>query len=174
MTYTGPTSTTAEGQINALIAQRVNAIAITANDPDALVPVLKRAMQRGIAVVSWDSDVAPAGRQAYLAAASVDDIGSTLDKLAAAPINGQGEIAILSTATNQNLWIAAMKQALPAQPGLKLVATVYGEDLADKSYRETVALLQAHPEVRMIVAPTSIGVVAAAQAVEDQGKVGKV
>lgn len=178
--YTGPTSTTAEGQIetvNALIAQRVNAIAITANDPDALVPVLKRAMQRGITVVSWDSAVAPAGRQAYLAAASVEDIGSTLDKLAAAPINGQGEIAILSTtptATNQNSWIAAMKPALSAYPSLKLVATVYGEDLADKSYRETVALLQAHPEVKVIVAPTSIGVVAAAQAVEDQGKVGKV
>jgi len=178
--YTGPTSTTAEGQIetvNALIAQHVNGIAITANDPDALVPVLKRAMQRGITVVSWDSAVAPAGRQAYLAAASVEDIGSTLDKLAAAPINSLGEIAILSTtptATNQNSWIAAMKPALSAYPGLKLVATVYGEDLADKSYHETVALLQAHPEVKVIVAPTSIGVVAAAQAVEDQGKVGKV
>ena len=47
--YTGPTSTTAEGQIevlNSLISQRVDAIAISANDPDALVPVLKRAMQR--------------------------------------------------------------------------------------------------------------------------------
>ena len=160
----GPTSTTAEGQIetiNALIAQRVNAIAITANDPDALVPVLKRAMQRGIAVISWDSAVAPAGRQAYLAAASVDDIGATLVKLAAAPIGGRGEIAVLSTtptATNQNAWIAAMKGALASQPGLKTVATVYGEDLADKSYRETVALLQARPDVKVIVAPTSIGI----------------
>ena len=38
MIYTGPTTTTAEGQIeviNALIAQRVDAIAISANDPDA-------------------------------------------------------------------------------------------------------------------------------------------
>src|SRR5262245_61253438 len=51
--YTGPTSTTAEGQIeviNALIAQNVNAIAVSANDPDALVPALKKAMQRGIKV----------------------------------------------------------------------------------------------------------------------------
>ena len=49
--FTGPTSTTAEGQIevvNALIAQRVDAIAISANDPDALVPTLKKAMSRGI------------------------------------------------------------------------------------------------------------------------------
>ena len=45
--YTGPTDTTAEGQIeviNSLIAQGVDAIAISANDPDALVPSLKKAM----------------------------------------------------------------------------------------------------------------------------------
>jgi len=51
--YTGPTTTTAEGQIeviNALIAQRVDAIAISANDPDAVVPALKRAAQRGIKI----------------------------------------------------------------------------------------------------------------------------
>ena len=45
--FTGPTTPTAEGQIevlNSLIAQRVDAIAISANDPDALVPTLKRAM----------------------------------------------------------------------------------------------------------------------------------
>src|SRR6266404_8936915 len=59
--YTGPTNTTAEGQIeviNTLIAQKVDPIAISANDKDALVPVLKKAMQRGIKVISWDSGVA--------------------------------------------------------------------------------------------------------------------
>src|SRR5690606_27702934 len=60
--YTGPTTTTAEGQIeviNSLIAQGVDAIAISANDPDAVVPALKKAAQRGIKVISWDSGVAP-------------------------------------------------------------------------------------------------------------------
>ena len=67
--YTGPTDTTAEGQIeviNSLIAQKVDAIAISANDTDALVPTLKKAMQRGITVISWDSGVAPEGRQMQL------------------------------------------------------------------------------------------------------------
>src|SRR5690606_698880 len=55
--YTGPTTTTAEGQIeviNSLIAQGVDAIAISANDPDAVIPALKKAAQRGIKVISWD------------------------------------------------------------------------------------------------------------------------
>ena len=67
--YTAPTATTAEGQIeiiNSLIAQNVDAIAISANDPDALVPALKKAMDRGITVISWDSGVAPEGRQMHL------------------------------------------------------------------------------------------------------------
>ena len=178
--YTGPTSTTAEGQIetvNALIAQRVDAIAITANDTDALVPILERAMQRGTTVVSWDSAVAPDGRQAHLDPSSPQLIGETLVELAAAPIEGEGQIAILSTtptATNQNRWIEEMQAALPNYPGLELVSTVYGEDLADESYRETVALMQANPELDVIVAPTSIGIVAAAQAVADQGRIGEV
>src|SRR3954471_6092433 len=65
--FVGPTTPTAEGQIevlNALIAQHVDAIAISANDPDAVVPTLKRAMARGIKVVSYDSAVAGAGRNA--------------------------------------------------------------------------------------------------------------
>ena len=59
--YTGPTAATAEAQIeviNSLIAQQVDAIAISANDPDALVPALQKAMERGIKVISWDSGVA--------------------------------------------------------------------------------------------------------------------
>ena len=84
--YTGPTDTTAEGQIeviNALIAQNVDAIAISANDTDALVPALKKAMDRGITVISWDSGVAPEGRQLHLNPSSNPLIGNMIIKLAA-------------------------------------------------------------------------------------------
>jgi len=179
--FTGPTSPTAEGQIevlNALIAQRVDAIAVSANDPDALVPTLAKAMQRGIKVISYDSAVAEAGRNAHLAPSSDDLIGQTCMQLAADAAPGaKGKVAILSatpTSTNQNAWIAAMQQAAPQFPGLELVATVYGDDVSDKSYRETVALLQRFPDIAVIVAPSSVGIVAAAKAVEDQGKSGTV
>ncbi len=179
--YTGPTTTTAEGQIevvNSLISQKVDAIAISANDKDALVPVLKRAMGRGIKVISWDSAVAAEGRMLHLNPSSNALIGTMLDRLAADALpDRKGKIAILSataTSTNQNTWIAEMKKALPKYPGIEVVATVYGDDLSDKSYRETQGLLQTHPEVKVIVAPTSVGIVAAAQAVKDAGKVGQV
>lgn len=179
--FTGPTTPTAEGQIevlNALISQRVDAIAVSANDPDALVPTLQRAMQRGIKVISFDSGVAAAGRSVHLSPSSDELIGQTCVQLAADAIaGGKGKFAVLSatpTSTNQNAWIDAMKRALPAHPGLELLTIVYGDDVSDKSYREAVALLKRYPDLAVIVSPSSVGIVAAAKAVEDEGRVGKV
>ena len=179
--FTGPTTPTAEGQIevlNALIAQRVDAIAVSANDPDALVPTLKKAMARGIAVISYDSGVAPAGRMVHLAPSSDQLIGETVVALTAelSP-DGKGKFAVVSatpTSTNQNSWLEEMRKALPQHPGLDMVGVAYGDDVSDKSYRETVALLKQHPDLAVVVSISSVGIVAAARAVEDQGLSGKV
>ena len=180
--YAGPARPTAEGQVeivNALIAQRVKAIAISANDPDALVPVLKKAQQRGIKVLSFDSMVRKDGRQLHLAPSSTPLIGRKLAALAAEAAPGGGDIAVLSAtaqATNQNAWIAELKTALATPPyaKLKLVSVVYGDDQTDKSYREAQGLLKSHPQLKAIVAPTTVGVAAAARAVQDERKVGQV
>ncbi|PFG64338.1 rhamnose-binding protein [Thioclava sp. ES.031] len=178
--YTGPTDTTAEGQIevlNSLIAQNVDAIAVTANDTDALVPTLKKAMQRGITVISWDSGVAAGGREMQLNPSSTELIGKMLIKMAADNMPDGGDVAVLSassTATNQNNWIAAMKSDMGNYPNINLVATVYGDDLADKSYREAKGLIEKYPNLKAIIAPTSVGIVAAAKAVTDAGKIGEI
>jgi rhamnose transport system substrate-binding protein len=178
--YTGPTEPTAEAQIevvNSLIAQQVDAIAISANDPDALVPALQRAMERGITVISWDSGVAAEGREMHLNPSGNDLIGNTIIKLAADHLPEGGDVAILSataTATNQNIWIEEAEKVLPNYPGINLVATVYGDDQSDKSYREAQGLISSYPELKAIIAPTTVGIVAAAQAVTDAGKIGEI
>lgn len=178
--YTGPTTTTAEGQIeviNSLIAQKVDAIAVSANDTNALVPALKKAMDRGIKVISWDSGVAPEGRLMHLNPSSNPLIGNMIIKLAADNLPDGGDVAVLSataTSTNQNTWIEEMNKVLPNYKGINVVATVYGDDLADKSYRETQGLIQSHPNLKAIIAPTSVGIVAAAQAVTDAGNIGQI
>jgi rhamnose transport system substrate-binding protein len=179
--FVGPTTPTAEGQIdtlNSLIAQRVDAIAISANDPDALVPTLKKALARGIKVVSYDSAVAAGGRNAHLAPSSNQLIGETVVALVAEMVpQGKGRFAVVSatpTSTNQNSWLAEMHRALAAHPGLEMVAVAYGDDVSDKSYREAVALLQQHPDLDVLVSISSVGIVASARAVQDQGLAGKV
>ncbi len=178
--YTGPTDTTAEGQIeviNSLIAQKVDAIAISANDPDAVAPALKKAMERGITVISWDSGVAADGRLMHLNPSSNALIGNMCVKMAADNLPDGGDVAILSataTSTNQNTWIEEMKKVLPNYKGINIVTTVYGDDKTDKSYTETQGLIKAYPNLKAIIAPTSVGIVAAAQAVEDAGLAGKI
>lgn len=180
--YTGPTTPTAEGQIeiiNSLIGQKVNAIVISANDANALVPITKKAMQRGIKVVSFDSGVAKEGRQMQLNPSNAELIGLKQIQMASDAIGGAGEVAILSAtaqATNQNIWIGEMKKALakPEFAKMKLVATVYGDDQSDKSYREAIGLLRSNPNLKAIIAPTTVGINAAGKAVVDENLVGKV
>jgi rhamnose transport system substrate-binding protein len=180
--YTGPTKATAEEQIavvDSLIAQKVDAITISADDPNALVPVCKKAMSRGIKVISFDSGVAEGGRIMQLDPSNPELIGVKCVQMIAKTIHDEGEVAILSAtaqATNQNAWIEWMKKewTKPEYAKMKLVTTVYGDDVADKSYRETQGLIKSYPDLKGIIAPTSVGIVAAAKAVVDAGLVGKV
>lgn len=181
--YTGPTTPSAEGQIeiiNSLISQKVDAIVISANDPNALVPIAKKAMQRGIKVLSFDSGLAPEGRLMQLNPSNADLIALKQLQMASKAAGGEGEIAILSAsaqATNQNIWIGIMKNELAKRAEfakLKLVSTVYGDDQSDKSYREAVGLLRGNPNLKVIISPSTVGINAAAKAVVDEKMVGKV
>ena len=184
--YFGPNEGTAAAQIkliNAVVQQGYNGIMISANDKDALVPALKNAMKRGVAVTSWDSDVAKEGRDIFVNQASYDGVATAmLDSVVSILGAGvKGDVGILSStpdATNQNAWIASMAKQIKANSkykGINVVATVYGNDDPEKSTTETQGLLQSNPTIKVIVAPTSVGIISAAQYVvarpELKGKV---
>jgi len=57
---------------------------------------------------------------------------------------------------------------------LKLVDTVYGDDDATKSTQQAQALLTKYPNLKVIVAPTTVGILAAAQVVKQAGSSVKV
>ncbi|MDC7233191.1 MAG: rhamnose ABC transporter substrate-binding protein [Spirochaetales bacterium] len=180
--YMGPSASTAEGQIEiieTLIAQRVDGIAISANDKDALIPVTKKAMAAGIKVISFDSGIAPGGRIVDLIPSVSELIGRQQVQLIAELTDYKGQIGIVSAtsqATNQNEWIQWMYEEIkdPKYKDMELVEVVYGDDMADKSYREAVGLMQKYPELTGIISPTTVGVLAASKAIEDEGMKGKV
>ncbi len=180
--YQGPSTPTAEGQIeiiDSLLAQKVNALAISADDVDALVPITKKAMKEGVKVISFDSAIAPSGRELHLAPSDDELIGRSQIQTIARMIGYRGEIAILSAssqATNQNVWIGWMKRELqdPKYSAMKLDAVVYGDDLSDESYRQAMGLFKSYPNLRGIVCPTTVGISATAKALEDTGLAGKI
>ncbi len=180
VTYQGSSVADATEQIqllNSLIAQNVDGLAISANDADALVPTGQEAMDAGIPVVTWDSAIAPEGRDVHVVQAESDGIAEVQLQMASDLADGEGEIAILSatsTAPNQNEWIALMEEMLPNYSGLNLVATVYGDDEDEKSYNEAIGLMQTYPDLKVIIAPTTVGIAASARAVQDADRVGEV
>ena len=163
--------------VNTLIQQQVNAIALSAQDPNALCTNLKQAMAAGISVVTYDSDTAADCRNLFISQASSQDLGTTEVDLLAKQINDTGQIAILSaaqTATNQNAWIGYMKQELKKYPNIKLVKIAYGNDDAQTSYQDTQGLLQSYPDLKGIISPTTVGILAAAQYLDGSSYKGKV
>ena len=95
-------------------------------------------------------------------------------------IGYEGEIAILSATTeapDQNKWIVGMNETLANDPKyakMKLVATVYGDDQPEKSTTEMEALLSNYPNLKGVIAPTTVGIAAAAQVVQSRGIADKV
>jgi len=182
VTYQGSATADAAEQItllNSLIAQGVCGLAISANDSDALVPTGKAALEAGIPVVTFDSAIAPAGRLFHINQAVLHDIGAIEIKMALDLAPNGGKIAILSatsTAPNQNAWIEVMKEEVkkPEYSKLDLVDVVYGDDDDTKSYNEALALFTKYPDLKVIIAPTTVGIAASARAVTDKGLIGKV
>src|SRR5436190_2762461 len=178
-TETSGTQATPASQIPAMqaaISKGANALIVSATDPSALCPTLNAAMTKGITVVTYDSD-APTCRNLFVNQASTAQIGTSEVDLLAKQIHNAGDIAIVSaaaSATNQNAWIKYMKQELKKFPKMHLVSIVYGNDDPTTATQVTQGLLQQHPNLKGIISPTTVGILAAAQVVDSPKYKGKV
>jgi rhamnose transport system substrate-binding protein len=179
----GPEQASPDAQvqyINTAAQQGVSGLIVSANDPTAICDAISEARDAGTKVVTFDSDTSPDCRDLFVNQATAEGIASKQLELISDQVGGSGEIAILSAsanATNQNAWIAMMEDELKNNPeyaNLKLVDTVYGDDDDQKSFDETEALLQNHPNLKGIISPTTVGIAAAARYLQSSEFKGKV
>jgi len=183
--FVAPATAEATSQIpfiEAQIQRGVNVIGIAPNSPDALNQVLDDARSKGILVLTVNGDLVgnESHRDATILPVDFTKTGPNQVELMGSMIDYKGEIAILSATTeapDQNTWIAAMNETLKNDPkykDMKLVATVYGDDQPEKSTTEMEALLSNYPDLVGVIAPTTVGVAAAAQVVQSRGIADKV
>ena len=178
--HDGPDDGSSDGQIRIIenyIAQGVDALCVSANDPAALVDVCNEAREAGIKVLSWDAKVDAEGRDLDVEPASAKVIGVTMLDSIVNSIGGEGQIAIVSamaTAPNQNLWISFIEEALNSgdekYAKIEYVGTVYGDDEYQKSFDETQALLDKYPDLKGIITPTTVGGPAVSKCIQDAGR----
>jgi rhamnose transport system substrate-binding protein len=177
--FLGPTAAnSAQGQIEIITTaatQKANAIMISNNAGDQIVPAVKAARDAGLKVVTWDSPIPSAdGENLFIAQVDFDETGKVMADMALNILGADGgKFAILSAspdAANQNAWIAAMKEALKdaKYSKLELVDTVYGNDQSEESYKQALALVDKYSDLKLIMAPTTVGIAAAAKAMQDE------
>jgi len=178
--FVGPADCTdTTGQIEFMtnaVTQGVDAIMLSNNSGDQLDAPAQAAADAGIPVVTWDSPIPSAtGESVFVAQVDFDETGQVMADMARTILGDDGgQFAILSAtpeSANQNAWIAAMEEVLagPDYANLELVDTVYGNDDAADSNTAALGLVDSHPDLELIMAPTTVGIVAAAQAMTAEG-----
>ena len=179
--YVGPTEIDAVSQSNVvtdLINQKVDAICIQPTDSESILPVLNKAMEAGIKVVTWGCDVDAEYRNAFVNSINYTDFGYKMTDEIATAMGESGEFAIITsalTAVDCAAWVEACKVRIAERyPNMTLLTVEPCDDDQDKAYNIAQNLITAYPEIKGILGVTSPAPPAAAQAVTDAGRVGEI
>jgi len=181
LVFDGPTDPDPAKQneiIENWITLGVDVIAAACENKEGISTALRKARQKGIKVLTYDSDAAPDARSFFVNQATPEGIGDTLMDEAARLCGNDGEFAVITaslTAANMNEWQKHIEARRASKyPNMKMVALRPCDDLKDKAQSEATALLSANPNLKLLMAICSPAVPGAAEAVKQAGKTGRV
>lgn len=135
--------------IEGLIARRVDGIAVSCNEPTALVEPINRAIAAGIPVICFDSDSPKSNRITFYGVNDYE-VGRELARQTAERTGGTGKVAIMSGiagATNLEERIRGAKDVLRDFPDLSIVTTQFCDDDVAKSVSQIESVMRAHPDL---------------------------
>ncbi len=182
VTTDAPTEANIDKQITFIdnyITKGVNGILFAANDPEAIAPVLKKALEKGIHVVGYDANSRPDAREWFVNQAEFNGIGKALIDNMAAEIGEDGAFGIVTstfTTPNQSRWISEMwAYASKCYPKLQWLETVEAQEDAKLSFDQANTLLNKHGDkIKGLFGMTSVATPNSADAVTQANLCGKV
>ncbi len=178
--YTGPTTADSAKQIEMidnLITQEVDAIAVAPNDPVAIAPIIKKAKEKGIVVLTSDTDGALDVRQVFVNQAKEEGIANTIIDELAKQMNEEGQLAVIScgpTAWNLNTWILHQNARLAQYPDMELLTVRYAGEDVQNGIRVALDTISAFPELKGLIGECSTSAPAVAEAIKQAGKAGQI
>jgi simple sugar transport system substrate-binding protein len=178
---TGPGSADAAQQlkiIEDLIAKKVSAIAVVPYDPPTLEPALKKAMDRGIKVVTHEADNAK-NTMVDIEAFDNSAYGAALNDRLAACMHNEGKWATFVGSLgsrSQVQWAnGGIDNAKKKFPKMALVETnLETNNDGEHAYQQAKEVLRKHPDIKGFQGSSSLDVLGIGRAVEEAGLVGKV
>jgi len=176
----GPATADAAQQlkiIDDLVAKKVNALAVVPMDPAVIEGVLKRAMDRGIVVVTHEADNQK-NTNANIEAFDNSAYGAALNERLASCMGKQGKwtsfVGSLGSRTHLQ-WVDAGAANAKKYPGMTLVdAKNESFDDANKTYEKAKEILRKHPDIKGFQSSAGNDVIGIGRAIEEAGLAGKV
>ena len=174
--YTGPTTADSAKQIEMidnLITQGVDAIAVAPNDPVAITPIIKKAKEKGIVVLTSDTDGALDVRQVFVNQAKQEEIANAIIDRLAKQMKEEGQLAVVScgpTAWNLNTWILYQNARLANYPKMELVTIRYAGEDVQNGIRVGLDVISAFPNLKGLIGECSTSAPAIAEAIKQSGK----
>jgi simple sugar transport system substrate-binding protein len=178
-TQTGPSTADAAQQaaiIEDLIAKKPDAIAVVPFSPETLEPVLKKAMARGIKVITHEADNQV---NTLYDIEAFDNVafGANLNVRLAKCMGGSGKWAVFVgslTSKTHNQWADGGISNAKKNAGMTLVeGKQETADDADQAYQKAKELIRKYPDIKGFQGSASTDVAGIGRAVEEAGLEGK-
>lgn len=164
--------------IERFVAEKVDALVISPVDPRAVEAAIKKAMDAGIKVFTWDKDAPDSQRIFHVAGADDRQMGIDIADSLAKEIGAKGEVQIVSgnpDVPEQNRRIEGMMEGFKAYPAIKLIRPhLYADGNVEKVRSLVAGVFAQHPNVVGFACADLTSVKALGEVIVGQGKVGKV
>ncbi|QCP53795.1 autoinducer 2 ABC transporter substrate-binding protein [Trinickia violacea] len=178
---TGPGRADAAQQLNIiedLIAKKVSAIAVVPYDPPTLEPALKKAMDRGIKVVTHEADNEK-NTMVDIEAFDNTAYGANLNEHLASCMHDDGKWAVLVGSLgsrSQVQWAdGGIQNAKAKYPKMDLVEPkLETNNDGERAYEVAKEVLRKHPDLKGFQGSSSLDVIGIGRAVEEAGLQGKI
>ena len=184
--FVGPTAdNSAAGQIEFVTnapTGEYDAVMLSNNAGDQIAPAAVAAQEAGTKIVTWDSPIPTGeGESFFIAQVDFDETGVVMADMAFSILGEEGgQFAILSAspdAANQNAWIARHEDRARRIRSMQIsnwsIPSMVMTSL-QKSYEQASALVDKYPDIKLIMAPTAVGIVSAAKFLQDENLCGEI
>ena len=169
--------------INNAINAGADAIVLSAVDATGLDAAMKEAADAGIVVCTWDSDITTSARQIMVSQGSPKQLGDFLIEQALYALKAEGkdpekdEISYVwhysnPTVTDQNSWVESAQATIKEKYPNWTIASpdyFYSNQDSDQAVSTGEAILEAYPDVDLIMCPDSTAMPGQAQAIQNKG-----
>jgi len=175
--YVGPATRDMSAMVTAFeqaIVKRPNGILVVGFE-NVLVPIVDKAVDAGIPVVTVDADLPQSKRIAFVGTGNVEAgrvCARTLVKLT----GSEGKIAFMTIPGQSNLEdrMKGYKEELAKHPGIEIVQTIDVQGDLNVAAQAAATLLQKYPDLSALACVEAVGGAGAAVAVKEAGKAGQV